>query len=150
MSTANAIALALLIPLGIALSGPGGAQGVGPQSPGPLPDFAGLDTGGDGRITAADLRAFAVDRLGDRGARQGGRGARLQERLEAADANGDGVLCRAEMIAAGQARVETGADRLLRRLDTDGDDAIAAQELVARPSPGAWLLGAFDTDGDAA
>ena len=74
-------------------------------------------------------------------------------------ANGDGALSRDELIARSEARIETRVDRMLERLDTDGDGQLSQAEMEeARegrgfrhgrggPNP-ERMFERFDADGD--
>jgi len=79
------------------------------------PDFAVLDSDGDGRITQSEAQA-----LGD-------------ARFQRADADGDGVLSRAELVSQiksrDEARIGRKADRMIERLDADGDGSLSREEM---------------------
>ena len=82
------------------------------------PDFATLDTNGDGQITMAELTA------------QG------EARFAAADTNGDGALSEAELLARASERADDRAakmvERMLERLDENDDGLIQQTELPER------------------
>lgn len=73
--------------------------------------FERLDANGDGAVEKSEVRAAAANRFA------------------AADANGDGRLTRDELVASGHRKAEKRADKMLKRLDADGDGAISAAEL---------------------
>ncbi|MEO9865017.1 MAG: hypothetical protein ABJO29_08505 [Yoonia sp.] len=82
------------------------------------PDFATLDTNGDGSITVEELAA------------QG------EQRFATADADGNGALSEAELLARASERSEGRAakmvERMLERLDENGDGEIQQSELPER------------------
>ena len=83
------------------------------------PDFATLDSDGDGRLTSAELRA----------GRAAMRGAGPDARFAEADADGDGRLSRDELVAR--------IDAMIDRVDADGDGALSKAEMAAhRPDRG--------------
>lgn len=92
------------------------------------PSFGMLDRDGSGEITQSELAAIG------------------QSRFEAADANADGVLDRSELTAAAEKRNEARVDRMLSRLDKDGDGAISAAEMAERRDTGR-MFARLDTDG---
>lgn len=133
MSIWKAALLGVLIPAGLVL--PAAAQ----QGPGRGPEmmFERFDLDGDGAITLTELQE----------AREG--------RFEAADANGDGLLDRPELLAMVEERAARGVDRMLQRADGNGDGALSAEELSAArsgrggPDP-ERLFQRMDADGNAA
>jgi Ca2+-binding EF-hand superfamily protein len=127
----KAALLGLMIPAALAL--PAMAE-QGPRG-NPAMIFERLDADRDGAVTLAELEAM--------------RAARFAER----DANGDGRLDRDELLAGAAQRAKRGVDRMMGRLDADGDGAITADEFADAGRPGAdpaRLVGRFDTDGDGA
>lgn len=125
---------------GSGTDGPGGAmmeRGMmdrGMMDRGMGPDFAALDSNGDGKVTADEVTVLR------------------QTQFAAADANGDGKLEAAEVtvwIEARRAEREaTMAARMIDRMDQDGDDALSLVEL-----PGADManrLGWLDRNADGA
>lgn len=119
---------------GEARGGPGGMMGQ------MMPDFATLDSDGDGKVTKAELDARRV------------------ERQKAMDPDGDGFITLDEMKAhaAAQARerAEAMVDRMFAGLDTDKDGKLSAAEALAGPMAGARgadrLFDRVDRDGDGA
>ncbi|RVV98802.1 calcium sensor EFh [Mesobaculum littorinae] len=93
------------------------------------PDFATLDTDGDGRLTAEDVAA----------ARTG--------RFEAADTDGNGTLDVEEIAAAAQRRM---ARRMVERFDGNGDGALSPDEMPDRGAGQLAHLRAMDADWDGA
>jgi len=87
--------------------------------------FDAIDADGDGRVTAAEIRAWRRSGRA-RGDREPGRRARFDALFRRADADGDGMLSRAEAHAA--------LPRLARkfeRVDADGDGRITIEEAHA-------------------
>ncbi|MEJ6389325.1 EF-hand domain-containing protein [Gymnodinialimonas ulvae] len=131
--------LAVMIP--VALTAPAFAQRAGPE--GPRMMFEELDADGNGSVTLEEVQAAG------------------EGRFARADADGDGALSRAELIAQGQDRVEARVDRMLERLDNNGDGQLTQAELEeARegrggrfgrggPSP-ERMFDRLDADGDGA
>lgn len=72
--------------------------------------FEKIDTNADGQVTQDELRAHAATRFSE------------------ADADGDGFLTPEEMLSA---RGSERAQRMLERLDTDGNGQLSAAELEA-------------------
>lgn len=105
------------------------AQDAPPPPPGgPLPDFATLDTDGDGRITREEVAAAR------------------RAAIQGLDANGDGLLTAEEItafrMARDEARIREEVARLMAERDLNGDGRLGADELIAGPgfrAPG--LLG---------
>lgn len=87
------------------------AQARGPGGGHERLSFEQLDTNGDGQITMAEMEA---------------RGA---ARFAATDTNNDGKLSKEELTAAGSERMAKRVDRMLERLDADGDGALSQAEL---------------------
>lgn len=81
--------------------------------------IAGLDSNGDGAITQAEHQAHAVAQASERAARQ------AAVIFAAMDADGNGVLTAAEVLMG------AGMTRMLARLDTDSDGVISAAEQSA-------------------
>lgn len=129
MSLTKAALLGLTIPVALVL--PALAE-EGPRHD-PAVIFERLDADGDGAVSLAELEAM--------------RAARFAQ----TDADGDGRLDRDELLA----RAGHRADRMIERLDSDGDGAITAEEFAAAragrggPDP-ARVIARFDTDGDGA
>lgn len=122
----------------------------GPGRDGARPDFATLDTDGDGSLTAADFEA------------------RFAARFSEMDTDGDGKASQEEMVAHAAAeavkraearareRAAGHAARMIERLDTDKDGALSAEEMQAmgegrrgRGGP-ERMLERLDTDKDGA
>jgi len=78
------------------------------------PSFGTLDRDGSGEITQNELAAMG------------------QSRFDARDSNGDGVLDKSELLAAAAQRNEARVDRMMDRLDANGDGAISLEEMEAR------------------
>ena len=119
---------------GPAMHGPGPADGAG-MGFGPMgPDFATLDTDGDGRITAQEVTVWRT------------------AQFSAADANGDGKLDAQEvtvwMEARRAEREAQMAARMIARMDTDGDGALTLVELPGADMPN--RLGWLDRNADGA
>lgn len=115
-----------------AMGGPGGPAGM-------MPDFATLDTDGDGKITREELEARRV------------------ERQRAMDPDGDGFITLEEMKAHASAeavkRAEAMVDRMFARMDTDKDGRLSAAEALSGPMAGGGFDRMFDRvdrDGDGA
>lgn len=132
-----ALALALALPLAAGLVGSAEARGADRMGAHAAPDFATIDTDGDGVISEAEFDAM----------RSGGLAARLfaDRTLERFDTDGDGVLSAEELSAAAQEmrgmrgahgglRSGDAADRAARMfemLDTDGDGMLSPEEFAA-------------------
>ncbi|WP_191090235.1 EF-hand domain-containing protein [Histidinibacterium aquaticum] len=116
---------------GVAVQG-AQAQGFGPAD---RPDFAELDTDGDGALSEDELRAPLMDRFAE------------------ADADGDGSLTAEEMVAAAEAaraeRLAERMERLVARLDANGDGVLQAEEFTT-PAPRPTAFERLDRDGDGA
>lgn len=83
-----------------------------------LPDFATLDTNGDGEISLDEVKAAA------------------EARFAAADTNGDGALSQDELAAQILKRMQemaaNGAARMIENLDKNGDGVLQPDEMQAR------------------
>ncbi len=95
---------------------------------GDRPTFGMLDRDGSGEITRDELAAMG------------------QARFEANDTNADGVLDKAELIAAASKRTEARVERMLTRLDANDDGVLSAEELADRRDPGR-IFARLDSDG---
>lgn len=122
--TATALSLAALSTAGLA------QERRGPSFP-----FETVDANKDGKVTEAEFNAYRA------------------AESKAIDANADGTLSVEELTAAHLAklteRATDMATKMVERMDTDGDNALSAAELVARPMP-AMLFDKADTDADGA
>lgn len=112
------------------MGGPGGPSAM-------MPDFATLDTDGDGRITREELEARRLDRQG------------------AIDPDGDGFVSLEEMkahaVAQATARAEAMVDRMFAMMDTDKDGRLSAAEVLTGPRGGLdRMFDRVDRDGDGA
>ncbi|MEJ6399472.1 calcium-binding protein [Yoonia sp. 208BN28-4] len=94
------------------------------------PDFATLDTNGDGTLTLEELQS--------------------QGRFATADANDDGVLSQDELTAAAQGRAAMAVERMLSRLDENGDGAISQDELPDRGDRAERMFSRVDANDDGA
>jgi Ca2+-binding EF-hand superfamily protein len=131
MSMWKAALLGVMIPTALVL--PAVAQDGPPR--GPQMVFETFDLDGDGAVTLEEM--------------EGARAVRFAE----ADANGDGMLDRDELLAAASGRMERGIDRMIERADADGDGAVSLEEMAearsGRRGPGPEaMFERLDTDGD--
>ena len=131
MSMLKAALLGAMIPAALVL--PAMAQDGPPR--GPQMVFETFDLDGDGAVTLEEM--------------EGARAVRFAE----ADANGDGMLDREELLAAATGRMERGIDRMIEHADADGDGALSLEEIAearsGRRGPGPEVLfERFDADGD--
>ena len=78
------------------------------------PDFATLDTNGDGALTLEELQA------------------RGEARFAQADTDGDGALSAEELTAQANAQTEDRVARMIERMDENGDGALQADEMKPR------------------
>lgn len=97
--------------------------------------FERLDSDGDGRVTREEMDAHAA------------------ERFASADANNDGKLDAEELAAAGEARkaerAQSRVERMLERLDADGDGTLSEAELSSNDRAKSFF-DRLDSDGDGA
>lgn len=106
------------------------------ERPGPAMIFEQIDLDGDGSVTLEEL--------------QGAREARFAQ----ADTNADGTLDRDELLSRAEARAAAGVDRMLERLDADGDGVLSQEEMAeARTGRGRGpnperIFSRMDADGD--
>ena len=96
-------------------------------------DFAAIDADKDGKISKDELAGFRA------------------ARVTAADANGDGMLSVQEISAMHMKTMAQAAgnmaQRMVERLDSDGDKMLSAAEMMDRPMPDA-MFGRIDTNED--
>lgn len=98
------------------------------------PDFATLDTDGDGKVTQAEMDAFKAARFAE------------------LDADGSGTVSATEMAAhhaaKQQERMTKGTERMIAKMDADGDGELSLDEMSGemRKTP----FERMDTDGDGA
>lgn len=95
------------------------------------PDFATLDTDGDGSLTMAELEARGADRFAE------------------TDTDGDGALSAAELVARATLNAEDRVARMITRMDTNEDGVLQMDEM--QPRGGARFEQVFermDTDQD--
>lgn len=131
----------------VAIAAPDGQmgqhRGMGPRAA--MMDFDAIDSDGDGKITAAEIKAHA------------------DQRFATADTNGDGFVDAAEMqvrmMAQAAARMEQRSARMVAAMDKDGDGKLSAEEMRAGPRAGrgansqdrlARMMTRLDRDGDGA
>lgn len=76
-----------------------------------LPDFATLDTDGNGQLTQEELQAAGA------------------ARFAATDTNGDGALSAEELAAAAQERQANRVSGMIEKLDKNGDGLLQADEM---------------------
>ncbi len=100
---ASVVASAVALAAGAALAKPAGH--------GQQLKFEQFDTNGDGQISREEMYA------------------QRSARLEQADIDGDGVLTAAEIEAAAVERAKTRAQKMLERLDANGDGALSVDEM---------------------
>lgn len=97
--------------------------------------FAKVDADKDGRVTKVELDAYRA------------------AETKAIDANSDGKLSidelSAQILARMTERATNMATKMVETLDTDGDKALSAAEMAARPMP-AMLFDKADADSDGA
>ena len=88
---------------------------------GPVLDLPAIDTDKDGKISKDEMTAFRA------------------ARVAAVDANSDGKLSAEELAAMHLQTMtdaaKTMADRMIERLDADGDTLLSAVEMADRPLP---------------
>lgn len=119
-------ALAVSIVAGTTLqSGAASGHGNGPRH-----SFEELDANSDGQLTKDEMAAH------------------MKARFDGADADGNGILTRAEMEANGKKKAGKRANRMIERLDTNGDDGVSFAELQA--GRGGKMFERVDADGDGA
>lgn len=95
---------------GVALARAGG--------PGHGVAFEALDANSDGQITREEMQAHGAARFAE------------------TDADGDGFLSKQELAEAARARADAQAERMMSRLDKDGDGKLAQAEMTGRRDPG--------------
>ncbi|MEL6210215.1 MAG: EF-hand domain-containing protein [Pseudomonadota bacterium] len=92
--------------------------GISAQARGQGPDFATLDSDGNGELTREELQA---------------RGAVM---FEEADADGNGLLSAEELAAHASQRAADRATRMIERMDANGDGQLSPEELTERRNAG--------------
>lgn len=132
LALAAALGAAVIVPTLATASGSDGAGRKGPDfarmQERMMEKFNEVDTDKDGRVNAADLRAYRV------------------AKFTAADADGDGKLSVDELRSMGFGKKRDGnLERMVAWFDIDGDGMIGASELPARE---AGLFMMLDRDGD--
>ena len=113
MKTTNYAIIAVLAAASLA-GGAALAKGMGHGSMGPRLDaamFSEIDTDKNGEITMEEMKAHRA------------------ARFEAADANKDGKLSVEEMAARMRENADDHAERMVARLDTDGDGMLGPDEM---------------------
>ena len=119
--------------------------------------FARMDKNGDGKLTLEELTAPRGRRGAGSSDESGNRAQFARKRFDALDANHDGVVTQAEYLAAAtamyrqfdaqgngkvtaseiasspkaQERIEHAAQRIVKRLDTNGDGVVSQSEYLA-------------------
>ncbi|MEO8242847.1 MAG: calcium-binding protein [bacterium] len=118
------------MPMNGGMGGP--EMGMG-MMPGPQLSIAAIDTDKDGKISKDEMTAYRASQTAG------------------VDANGDGKLSVDEIAAmhlkAMTAAATAMAQRMVDRMDTDGDHMLSAAELLARPMPGN-MFDRLDTNKD--
>ncbi len=104
------------------------AAGRGPQHD--APDFATLDTDGSGTVTVGEIVAAG------------------QARFDAADTDGNGALSLEEMVAARDGDATRRAERMISRMDENGDGELQADEMTRRGPDAERMMSHADTDDD--
>jgi len=94
------------------------------------PDFATLDTDGSGTVTLAEIEAAG------------------QARFDAIDTDGNGALSLEEMVAARDGDATRRAERMISRMDENGDGELQADEMTRRGPDAERMLSHADADDD--
>lgn len=81
------------------------------------PDFATLDTDGNGEITLQEMQASAQARFGE------------------VDVDGDGFVTQEELAAHARGNAEDRAERMLQRRDANDDGKLSIEEMAGRRDP---------------
>lgn len=143
ISGLTALALAGTAVVGVAAShgkaGMGGHMGGFMGERGAMMSFDDVDADADGKITAAEMKAYA------------------DARFAAADTDKDGFLnaeeMQAHMLAQASARMQERSARMIEMMDADSDGKISAAEMQAGPRKGdrfERMLSRLDKDEDGA
>lgn len=109
----------------IAVTGPTFAQG---KERGQRASFEQLDSDGSGEITLAEMQAAGL------------------ARFAAADANGDGLLTKEELIVRVGTRGERRIDQMLERRDANNDGMLSTAELRPNTDRTEARFARLDTD----
>ena len=94
------------------------------------PDFATLDIDGSGTVTVAEIEAAG------------------QARFDAVDTDGNGALSVEEMVAARDNGASRRAERMISRMDENGDGELQADEMTRRGPDAERMVSRADTNDD--
>lgn len=122
--------LMTVLGLAILVGGTAGSWAASDRGAGPRHSFEDLDANGDGQLTQAELDGH------------------MQARFAQADTNGDGRLSKDELQARGSSRASKRADKMIERLDANGDGGLSLEEM--RQGRGGAMFERADADGDGA
>ena len=129
----STVALALTGIGASAVLADGGQRGRGDQMfEQQRPDFAELDTNGDGVLTLAEIQASG------------------QNKFAEADTNGDGFLDAEELAAAAERQRLQRFERMIAKKDSNGDGMLSIEEMgpgnAAGPRDGSRMFAYVDAD----